>query len=381
MKKILVFLIDHFFPVFIFPIRKNKIVVDSFRGNDYSGNCKYIVDKLIELYGETFDIVWLAKNTEKKKCYPPSVRVVKYNSLQSLIELATAKIWIDDFRKKYFPPKKRRQIYLQTWHGFISLKYIEGDTESSLPYEYVKEAIRDGHAIDYMVSGTKKTTELYKNAFWLGKNARILEFGTPRIDAFFNVNSAVIKDVNDYFMLHDSTRILLYAPTFRNTEDYDYSLNFTKLLEEIEKKFGGNWKVMLRLHPNVKGKERSYIEKNPNVIGVSDYDDVQNLIIRAEIVITDYSSLMFDAMMNEKKVFLYFPDLMTYVSEERKFYFKLSELPFSNNTLFEKLLKSIKKFDTRKYEENVKKFKSRIGIFEDGRASERIAKFIKMKAK
>lgn len=232
-----------------------------------------------------------------------------------------------------------------------------------------------------MVSGTKKTTELYKNAFWLGKNARILEFGTPRIDAFFNVNSAVIKDVNDYFMLHDSTRILLYAPTFRNTEDYDYSLNFTKLLEEIEKKFGGNWKVMLRLHPNVKGKERSYIEKNPNVIGVSDYDDVQNLIIRAEIVITDYSSLMFDAMMNEKKVFLYFPDLMTYVSEERKFYFKLSELPFSNNTLFEKLLKSIKKFDTRKYEENVKKFKSRIGIFEDGRASERIAKFIKMKAK
>lgn len=373
LKRFILFIINNLFPSFLFKTRKKKIVADSFLGKPFSGNAKYIIERLLEL-DTSLDIVWLSldKNIE----VPKGVRVVKYNSLQSVYEMATAKIWIDDFRKKYFPKKKKEQYYFQTWHGFITLKHVEKDIISSLSKEYLKEAIRDGKNSDYMVSGSKTSTGLYKSSFWF--DGEVLEFGTPRMDAIIMPNKHVAETVDHKLGLNKDDNVFLYAPTFRDDDKESvsiYDINFKQIKLILERKFGGHWKILLKLHPNISDLEKRLINQNNSLIAASNYEDIQELILRSKFVMTDYSSLMFDAMMADKNVLLYTPDLATYQSN-RGFYFKMEDLPFPLFKTEQDLKLGIEYFDYNSYFSSTRKFINDLGIHEDGHAAERTAKYI-----
>lgn len=375
MKNIILIAINNFFPSFLFKLHNNKVVFSSFRGDSYSGNGKYLTEALLKL-DKNLDIVWLDLDLENSKIYPDSVRVVKYNSLRSIYELATAKIWVDDFRKKYSPPKKKTQKYFQLWHGAITLKKVERDIIDELDSHYLKEAKRDGRISDYMVSGNSVSTELFENSFWF--NGKVLEFGNPRMDLLINADSALIeKKVNDYFKLNEDAKILLYAPTFRDDRQKAlkiYKLHFDKILASLHSKFGGTWRIIIKLHPNIKSIEKDIVS-NPDVILGSNYPDIQSLLLRSDIIVTDFSSLMFDAMLINKKVFLYAPDVALY-EKNRGVYFKLSNLPFDLAKTEKKLIANIINFNSSAYYEKINNFSDEISVFEDGKASYRLATFI-----
>jgi CDP-glycerol glycerophosphotransferase len=357
-------IINFLFPSWLFKVKPNKIVVDSFRGNSYSGNPARIVDALLK-YNDDLEIVWLAKEIDDE--FPSDVRVVRYNSLKSFMELATAKIWIDDFRKKYFPRKKNSQVYFQVWHGVIPLKKIEKDTESNLDSIYVYEAKRDGKIIDYMISGNEFTSNIYKNSFW--QNGLVLEYGTPVMDQI--ITHTPKTDNSD-------KKIVLYCPTFRNEFVLeDYKLDVNKIVSEFEEKFGGEWQVGIRLHPNIAEHEKDVIDYNGGkIVGYTNVKSFEEVLLKSDAIITDFSSVMFEAMYGNIPVFIYSNSFNNYIKNERSVYFKLEELPFSISKNEEDLVKNIKEFDNKLYSERVQNFLCKIGNHETGKSSEKVAEFI-----
>lgn len=146
----------------VFPINDRKIVISSFGGKGYGDNGKYIAKELLR--SETnYDIVWLIDNLDYH--FPNGIRKVKRLSLKGIYELSTAKIWIDNRRKPAYVLKRRKQYYIQTWHGNTALKKVEKDATNVLPPQYVKAAQKDSKMIDVLLSGSAWETRKYREMF------------------------------------------------------------------------------------------------------------------------------------------------------------------------------------------------------------------------
>lgn len=352
-------------PLLLFPIRKNKIVVDSFFGKGYGDNPKYIVDELLNY--DNVEIVWIVKNIDNRM--PSQIRQVKKNSAKALYELATAKIWIDNSRKDFVPFKRRGQFYLQTWHGPLALKYIEKDALPYLSKYYEMIAINDSRNCDLMITGSTFGRNLIANSFWYDGEIQIL--GTPRCDRLVKLEKSGIN-LQKELGIPESSLLILYAPTFRKNRAVNLDdLDIMGVLKSFEKKFGKNSYLMVRLHPI--DSTKIIIENDINVINVSDYPDMQILIEQSDIVITDYSSSMFDALIGKKACFLLATDIEDYLKYDRPMYFNMNDLPFSLSRNSYDLIKNIEKFNYSKYISEINKFSEKIGINEDGYASEKVA--------
>lgn len=356
-------------------INEKKIVFVSYYGAGYGDNPKAIADYIIE-NNLNFELVWLLDtNKNDGLAMPKEVKKVKYGSIRSLYELSTAKVWVDNCRKQYFPKKKKGQIYIQTWHGSLALKKIEADAPS-LPIQYVNMAKNDSSVIDVILSGCEFKTNVYKNSFWY--SGEVLNIGTPRADVFFNKEKILQnkKKVLDFYNLEDDVKILMYAPTFRQSHNLDiYKLDYSKLESILVHKFGGKWKIIVRLHPNIAHLADEL--RLPNtVLNVTSYKDMQELLCASDIVITDYSGLMFDFYIMNRPLFLFCTDLEEYTSKDRELYFDFKELPFDLAKSNGELCDRIKEFDYQKYFSDVNLFKKNIGFCEAGYSCIEIIKYI-----
>jgi CDP-glycerol glycerophosphotransferase len=168
-------------------INNRKIVFSNMNGVGYGGDPKYISDYILGNDLE-YEIVWLIDKhlCKNLSAFPKQIKIVDIYSMKGLEELGTAHFWIDNCRKLIFPPKKKDQIYIQTWHGTFPTKYIEKDAESDLDKTYIKSAKKDSSMIDYIISGCRYKTEIYKNGFYY--NGKVLEIGTPKEDIFFDAS-------------------------------------------------------------------------------------------------------------------------------------------------------------------------------------------------
>ncbi len=358
---------------FLIPIKENKIVVCNYYGKGYGDNGKYIVEKIIKK-GLDYDIVWLLnKDLMKKNSLPTQVRAVKYGSLRGLYELATAKVWIDNCRKTFYPLKRKGQFYIQTWHGGIALKKVEKDVQEKLGAFYVKAAKKDSKMADLFVSNSKFCTNMYRRAFWY--EGRILECGSPRNDILLSHDTHVKEKVREYFDLNENTNILIYAPTFRADYSVDvYKIDFNELIKVLEKKIGGKWCVLVRLHPNISYKS-NFINYNSKVINATDYEDMYELLAVSDILITDYSSTMFEFSLAYKPVFLYAPDIESY-KKDRNFYFDIFGLPFPVAETQHQLYTQIENFDQERYSIRLKNFFEQLGVVERGNAADKVVEEI-----
>jgi CDP-glycerol glycerophosphotransferase len=361
--------------LWIFPIKKNKIVICNYYGKGYGDNGKYIVEKLIEKNIKC-EVVWLLKKDLKDiSKFPNIVRTVDYGSIRALYELATAGIWIDNCRKIFSPPKRKKQFYIQTWHGGIALKRIEKDVENKLSDSYVENAKLDSKLANLFISNSKFCTELYKSAFWY--RGEIIESGYPRNDTLITLPANTKNKVYNYYGLDGDAQIILYAPTFRINHNTDvYDLKFKQVVTAFEKKFGGNWVILVRLHPNISQKADS-ISYNERIINATHYEDLQELMVASTVLITDYSSSMFEFMITHKPVFLYATDIEEY-KNDRDLYFDIFSLPFTVAESNKELIQSVEDFNKEKYLISVEFFINKIGLKEDGAASERVVEIIKL---
>ena len=357
------------------PIQQNKIIMWANSFKQYGCSPKYITEYLLENYPGKYDIVWVFEPQVKiPEGLDKRVRIVQYFSIDYLKELHTAKFVICNMRTgdAYFWHKRKEQIYIQTWHSSIRLKKIEKDAEQCFDEEYISSAKEDSKKIDMLLSGCDFSTNIFKNSFWY--NGKIMKSGTPRCDILFGATQKIRDKVFDYYNIDKSSKIVIYAPTFRKGKDADlHGVSPEKIVVSLKTKFGGKWVFMYRLHPNIIA---DYDFKMTNSVDATKYPDMQELIAASDFLITDYSSCMFDMLIAGKKCSLYAPDVDEYVKDERGLYFDFSELPFSLARTNDELTEIIEKFDELKYKEKSKDFLNKIGSYENGHAAEAVAKYI-----
>ena len=357
------------------PISNKKILVSSYYGKGYGDNPKYIVEALLKR-NQNYKIYWIVIDDGAKSTLPDGVKAVKLTSVLLPFHSATAKIWIDNCRREFMYYKKKGQFYLQTWHGF-ALKRIEKDVAEHLDQEYVENAIRDSKAIDLIVSDSKFMTGVYQNSFWYG--GKIAEFGAPRNDEILCTESQKKNraKIQNYYHLPREAKILLYAPTFRADKSLEpYKIDFKRVMGACKEKFASDFVVLVRLHPNIceRSSELDF-SWGALIVDVSKFPDMQVLLSASDVVISDYSSLMFDFAISKKPCFQFATDIEEY-KKDRNFYFPLDNLPFSVAKNNEELLRDISEFNQERYQKALDEFFSRVGMILDGKASEKCAEII-----
>ena len=365
------------------PIYNNKIVIDNFNGGSYGCNPKYITEELLKR-NKNYDIVWLVRSVKKEQAkgiFPENVRLVGYETKQGLKELASAKLWIDNQRKNYFIKKgltkKEGQYFIQTWHGSLGIKKLDADVEAftnEYKQDWVERAKLDSSMWDYLLTNSEFENEIFRRALWF--NNEIKQFGHPRNDIFFKDTTQIKNKVYNFFDIQKDKKILLYVPSFRDDKNIEcYGIDYDKVLDALEKKFGGEWICISRLHPRTKKFDKAIIPQNSRIIDGTFYPDIQELLVSADCAISDYSSCIFDFMMSRNPAFIFATDIEKF-NNDRGFYYPLESTPFPIATNNEILIKNIETFDYENYKIKAEGFIKEKGCIEDGHASERTADLI-----
>lgn len=347
----------------------NKIVFDNFSGAGYGGNPKFIAEEIIKRKHD-YHLIWLVDGNCNYS-FPSQIVQVKIGTWKELYELATAKIWVDNVRKLSTIHKSKNQYYIQTWHGGgPCLKMVEKDAQNNLDEAYVRSAMHDSEMADLFISGCDWRSKNYRNAFWY--DGEILCSGTPSSDVLFTKTENELNEVKQSLHIHESYKIAIYAPTFRNNHEIScYNLNYSFLLNTLKQKFGGEWCVIIRLHPTI-AKQENNIKYTNRVINGSLHPQIEDLILISEVLITDFSGCMFDAFRLKKKVFLYASDYDEYVKRERKLYFDLNELPSSLSRTNDELNNNILSFNENIYSDKLESFLKYINYYPEGHSAEQI---------
>ena len=359
--------------VYFFKINENQIICDNFFGRGYADNPKYIAEELHRRNPELI-IYWLVDSQKIDiDTFPKYIKIIDQYSLESLICLAKSKFWIFNMRRPIRIPKKRGQYYIQTWHGGLGPKACEKDAIETLHASYVKLAKLDSKQIDVCISGSRLLSNLYNTSFWYG--GEVLECGSPRNDILFSEESK--KTIKKIFV-NDDEKICMYAPTFRkNMSTKYYDIDYLKLKINLENRFGGNWKILVRLHPNFMNSTE--IKLPDFVHNVTSYSDAQELISISDCLITDYSSIIYDFMYMKKPAFLYASDYEEYSTTDRKLYFTLDSTPFSIAQNNIELQSNILAFDETTYSEQIDLFIKKHGGVEKGTASKSVVEWMMSK--
>ncbi len=360
-------------------VQPDKIVFDNYMGRGYGCNGKYVTEELLKK-AQDLDIVWTVKDPKgQRDSFPKQVRLVEYGSPEAMYEYATAGVWAGNYQMVHYLNKgllkKPDQTYIQMWHGSFGIKKIENDCKNlTQDKNWTILAKRNSRYTDYWISNSRFETDIYRQAFW--DVDRVLEYGHPRNDIFFHKKEEKARAAVEAYIGQKDCRLLLYVPTFRDDSTKPgETLDFRRLKENLEKRFGGCWKILLRLHPRVAEEHKEETDFGGNGIFVTDYPDIQELLAAADAVITDYSSAVFDFLLTGRPAFIYAPDYDRY-QKMRGLYYPLEETPFPVALDNHQLADCILGFDSDLYRERTEVFLKGKGSTEDGNAAERVAELI-----
>lgn len=362
---------------YLTPIHPKRIIFWSYHFTSYSCNPRVLSDFILQNYPE-YEVYWaFAKTIVIPKDLNPQIKTVRFGTwsfykilYSSTFVITNTRIYFDVFFKK-----RSRQIYLQTWHSSMKLKRVEKDIEEELSKRYIRSAKFDGKQLDYILSGSGFASDVIKRAFWI-EPEKVLEYGTPRNDLFFQKNESLKEKVFTHFSIPLNNHTVLYAPTFRKQMDPSiYLLNFERIKEALAQHFGGNWSFLVRLHPNFLDKQGSdFFKQNESVIDATRYPEMQELLASVDVLITDYSSSMFDFSLTKRACFLYAPDYKEY---DRGFYLDIKKLPFPFSINERNLYENITCFNFEQYKMELNKFIYEfIRTFEEGKAAASIWKVL-----
>lgn len=361
------------------PIENNKIIFRTFNGG-YNCNPKYIAEEIIR-QNLSFKLVWVVNKNILNFIddFPRDrIKLVMNGTPEEIKETATAKIIVDNERRTSYINKgifkKPEQVYIQTFHGSLGIKKTGVDRKDAS-----KKALRickiDSSQIDYLVSNSTYTTNFFKNMFW--GYGKVIECGHPRNDIFFRNNQNIKKKVCSYFNIPEDKKILMYAPTLREDRNLDcYTLDLEKTAKSLAKKFGGDWIIITRLHPLLINRRDEFIPVGSNIIDGTQYSDMQELLASVDLLITDYSSSIYDFVLSYKPGFIFATDIKKY-DNDRGLYYPLTSTPFPVAENNEELMKNIENFNYEKYKTDVTEFLKGKGVVESGKASEKIVELIK----
>lgn len=354
-------------------VNNNKIFFSTFNG-EYTCNPKAITEEILRR-NLPWEIVWLVKRDSQIENVPEPVKCVLPYTPEYFQEVASSKIWIANsvsltYYKAY---KKTSQIFFQTWHGSVGLKRF--DVKSNR--RWCKLAKRDAKFTDYCISNSMFEDNLFESTFW--KNAEILKYGHARNDILLKDSSnpkiiEIKEKLLKLFQIPKSAKIALYAPTFRDDKNLShYDIDYCNLRNALSEKFGGKWIILTRLHSRLKKVSSHELELTfPDfVINCSEYNDIQDIMLIADVGITDYSSWICDYLLTKKPGFIFATDMQDY-NHERGFYYPLNTLPYPIAENNEQLINNILNFKEEGFSDKCQDFLNSKGCIDDGHAAERI---------
>ncbi|MDR1629901.1 MAG: CDP-glycerol glycerophosphotransferase family protein [Oscillospiraceae bacterium] len=342
----------------IFSVKKNKIYFMCFNGEMYGFDQRALLEHIEAAFPEKYEFIWEYSGKMNKNInrVPGKIRFVKKLSLRQLFYIKTSKYIIFNINPPSYIKFKTNQVLLNTWHGF-GLK-TSGNTQKAFNRQQFNTAT-------YFCSHAKLFTDEVIRGFFEYKG-KIIPCGAPRNDVFFSPKQKIWEEkVRKQYGISKATKIVLYAPTFR--ENFVYSnmhINYTELLNTLHNKFNNDWVILERLHPMIQNKNRHL---SPHVIDASHHEDMQELLCAADILVSDYSGCMWDFSQTKRPVFLFAPDIEDY-SQKRGLYIDLKDLPYPISITNNQLLHQIETFDMATYQTNLASFFELTGSYENGSA-------------
>ena len=364
------------------------IMFEVFMGRQYSCNPKAIYEYITrDSRFDDYRLVWAFRDVEKAKKIPELSRaeIVKMKSKEYFKTCAEAAFIITNSNLDNRISKQPGQTFIQTWHG-TPLKKLRCDIEAEsgnannsleeIKYRNDVDMIR----YDYFISPSEFCTEKFTSAFnlkELGKEKIIIETGYPRNDILINYKPERINEIKYKYGIDPDKKIILYAPTFRdNRHDgsgyvYDTHLDFDKLRYEL----GQDYIILFRAHYFV-ANQFNFEKYNGFVYDMSRLDDINELYLISDLLITDYSSVFFDYANLERPILFYMYDLEEYANEIRGFYFDLNILPGPIVKDEDNLILEIKRLENWEKDEKYNSFNKRFNYLDDGRASRRVSEYI-----
>lgn len=347
-QKIYVLIMSFIFKVmgYFIPLDSKLILFVSFMGKNYNDSPKKVFEYIQsdEKYKD-YHCVWAFEHPEKF----PELETVKMDSLSYFITALKAKYWITNTNiERGLKFKKKNQIYLNTWHG-IALKYIGNDCPGRKDYNF--------DTVDYLTVSGSYDEKVFKSAF-NAKESSYLRCGMPRNEELWKVDKNKKDVLRKKLNIPENKKVILYAPTWRESTDggKSYLIKPPIHFEKWEKELGNEFVVLFRAHhltTKVLG-----VEYNEFVRNASEYPYVNDLMIIADILITDYSAIAFDFSILCKPILCYAYDYDSYLVE-RGTYFSMDEkYPNKSCRSEEELLTRIKNINYQYESEKTRKFRN-----------------------
>lgn len=335
--------------------KENSILFVCYGGRQFGDNIKPI---FIEMQNDhrfqDWNFVWAFVDTERfdlstykrtKKCRIDSLDFFKY--------AIKSRCWITNVSiQRGLEFKDKDNFYINTWHG-VPVKHIRNDVPSSI-FKVKNENF------DLLFSASNYDAEIYETAFCTTKD-KISISGYPRNDTMFLSYEELKTKIRNKYGIANNKKIILYAPTFRDYEKDKFGnykfvmpINCDKILKQINK----DYILLIRTHGAI--TVNNYY--NEKIIDVSCYENVEDLLCAADILISDYSGIIFDFVLLKKPIICYFYDVEKY-SKIRGFYNNpITFFPFSKCYNDEELISCINGMDINKEKEIDEKFIKKTGL-------------------
>jgi CDP-glycerol glycerophosphotransferase len=356
------------------PLR-DVVLFQSWGGKEYSCNPRAIYEEM-RRQGRAESALWVRRDTSVE--IPDGASWVLRGSREYYDALATARrIVTNDVLPPYYT-KRAGSSYLQTWRG-TPLKRIGFDVESltrNSPRQ-LADLAHDVSSWDRLISPNAYSTRLFREAFRY--TGTVLETGYPRNDVFSAPNVEELRSgIRQRLGLAPDQRVLLWAPTWRDDQRDEkgrYWLPMPFELSTWDRILGPNDVLLFRGHQLLRETSGGMLRGLRSVRNVTHYPDIQELYLAADVLITDYSSAMFDFANTGRPMIFYAWDLDTYRDTVRGFYFDFEkEAPGRLVTDLGGLHDAIRDIDAtpRESADRYARFVEKFCALDDGKAAARV---------
>ncbi len=363
----------------LIPLNPKMIIFLSFHGRGYSDNPKAIYEamKKDERFAD-YRFIWVMRKKAMQEV--EGAKVVPYLWPQYFLAMARAKYWVSNCKLPDYLHKKKQQVYLQTWHG-TPLKRLGHDIiapEGTTFYrsKMTLQQMRATYDVDvarynYMISPNAFCTEVFQSAFGIDKE-RLIETGYPRNDCLSNYDQDELIQIKKKYDIPLEKKVILYAPTWRDNSFVraGYTFELEVDFARWKKMLGEDYVVIFKPHYLIISKfDMSEVEGF--VYQVDAKEDISNLYLISDVLVTDYSSVFFDYASLGRPIYFYMYDLEFYREELRGFYIDVhTELPGKIYEQEEMLLEAICE-EVYDYE-TLTQFNQTFNNKEDGKATMRV---------
>jgi CDP-glycerol glycerophosphotransferase len=343
---------------------KEGILFESFEGKIIGDNPYAIFKELISRKPtSTFHFTINSASQVPQGAIP-----VKHGSIGWIRALATTRVLVNNSNFPWYFRKRSGQLYIQTWHG-TPLKRLGRDISKSTPsVSHLKLLDREALFWDFLISPSPYCTEIFSRSF--GFTGKVLEVGYPRNDLLVN-NAEQRESIRLALGITDPRqKVALYAPTWRDSKRT--ATGSWKPINFLNGKAGLRTTILFRGHTNTHLAHRPM--HSDGIIDVTTYGNVAELYLAADVLITDYSSSMFDFSVTGKPMIFLAPDIDDYKSM-RGFYFDFEQMapgPILRNA--QKITDVLENIDNLKaqYQDKYLAWQAKFNSLEDGKASQRV---------